>query len=66
MHSGFCWGNLGKRPLEDPGVNGRIILRLNLGSRIGGGGGEMDWIDLAGDRDRWRALESAVMNIRVP
>jgi hypothetical protein len=30
------------------------------------GWGAMDWIDMAQDRDRWRAVVSAVMNLRVP
>jgi hypothetical protein len=30
------------------------------------GGGVMDWIDLAQDRDQWNALVNTVMNLRVP
>jgi hypothetical protein len=48
--------------LEDPGVDGRIILRWIFWKWEGG----MDWIDLVQDRDRRRALVNAVMNIRVP
>jgi hypothetical protein len=49
--------------LEDPDVDGRIILRLILGSWIWEGG--MHWIDLAQERDSWRAVVNAVMNLRV-
>jgi hypothetical protein len=50
-----------KNHLEDPGVDGRIILRWIFSKWDGA----MDWIDLAKDRDRWRALVSEVMNLRV-
>jgi len=50
-----------KRPLEDPGVGGRIILRWI--PEVGCGG--MDWMDVAQDRDRWQAPVNAVMNLRV-
>jgi len=49
--------------LGDPGVDGRIILRWIF--RKWGVGG-MDWIDVAQDRDRWRAFVNVVMNLRVP
>jgi hypothetical protein len=44
--------------LEDPGVDGRIILGWKF-RKLGGG---MDWIDLADDMERWRALVNAVVN----
>jgi hypothetical protein len=46
---------------EDAGVDGRIILKWIFKKCNGG----MDWIDMAQDRDRWRAVVSAVMNLRV-
>ena len=49
--------------LGDPGVDGRIILRWILRKWDLGG---MDWINLAQDRDRWRAVVNAVMNLRFP
>ena len=63
VYTGFWWGNLRERDhLGDPGVDRRIILRWII-KEVGCGG--MDWIELAQDRDRWRALVTAVMNLRV-
>ena len=61
VYAGFWWGKLRKRDrFEDPGVDGRIILRWIF--RKWG----VDWIDLDQDRDRWRALVNTVMNLLVP
>ena len=48
-----------KRP---PGVDGRMILRWLFRKWDVG----RDCIDLAQDRDRWRALVNAAVNLRVP
>jgi hypothetical protein len=40
-------------------------IRMDL-REIGWGGGGMDWIDLAQDRDQWRALVNMAMNLWVP
>jgi hypothetical protein len=48
--------------LEDPGVDGRIILKWTFKKWDG----SMDWIDMAQDRERWRAVVNVVMNLRVP
>ena len=53
----------GKRPLGRPRLRWKDTIQMDL-QKVGFGG--MDWIDLAQDRERWRALVNAVMNIRVP
>jgi hypothetical protein len=50
----------GRRPLGIQGVDGRIIFKWTFES-LGGGG--MDWINLAQNRDEWRDLVNAVMNL---
>jgi hypothetical protein len=49
--------------LGNPVIDGRIIFRCIFKKRVCGG---MDWIELAQERYRWRALVNAVMNLRVP
>jgi len=53
----------GKRPLGRPRHRWEDNIKIDL-QEVGCGG--MDWIKLAQDRDRWRALVNAVMNLRIP
>ena len=52
----------GKRPLGRPRRRWEDNIKMDL-REVGGGG---DWMRLAQDRDRWRALVNTVMNLRVP
>jgi hypothetical protein len=57
-------GNLeGKRPLGRLRHRWVDNIRMDLG---GVGWGEVDWIVLAQDRNRWRVLVNSVLNLRVP
>ena len=53
----------GKRPLGRPGCRWEDNIKMDLQEVEGGCG---DWMELAQDRERWRALVSTVMNFRVP
>ena len=53
----------GKRPLGRSRRRWEDNIKMDLQEV---GCGVMDWIELAQDRDRWRALVIAVMNLRVP
>jgi hypothetical protein len=53
----------GRRPLGRPRRRWEDNIKMDL-QEVGLGG--MDWIAMVQDRDRWRAVVSAVMNLRVP
>ena len=57
-YSGFWLGNLRERPRRRWKDNIKVDLQEVVC-------GSMDWIDLAQDRDRWRALVNAAINLRV-
>jgi hypothetical protein len=53
----------GNRPVGRPRRRWEDNIKIEL-QEVGCGG--MDWIELAEDRDTWRALVNAVMNLQVP
>jgi hypothetical protein len=61
MHIGYCWE--GKRPLGRPRHGWVDNIKMDLREI---GWDDVVWIDLAQDRDNWRALVNMVMNLRVP
>jgi hypothetical protein len=58
----FGWPE-GRRPLGRPRRRWEDNIKMDLRET---GFGDVDWIHLAQDRDRWRALVNTVMNLRVP
>jgi hypothetical protein len=63
LHTGLLERPEGKRPLGRSRLRWVDNIKMDLRG-IGWGG--MDWIDLAQDKDQWRALMNTVMNLRVP
>jgi hypothetical protein len=53
----------GRKPLGRPRHRWVDVIRMYLGEVEWG---EVDWIGLAQDRDRWRALVNSVLNLGVP
>jgi hypothetical protein len=58
----FVWRTEGRRPIGRPRRTWEDNIKMDL-QKVRWGG--MDWIDMAQDRDRWRAFVSAVMELRV-
>jgi hypothetical protein len=60
--TGFWWESTKERDnSKNRGVDGEMCSKLTLERFVGG----VEWIHLAQDRDRWRAVVNAVMNLRV-
>ena len=62
MHRVLVGKSEGKRPLGRPRRRWEDNIKMDL-QEVGGGG---DWMELAQDKDGWRALVNTVMNFRVP
>jgi len=64
VHTGFWRGNLGEnRPFRRRRLRRENNIKMDIQEV---GWGDRDWIDLARDRDKWRAVVNVVTNLRVP
>jgi hypothetical protein len=63
VHRVFVEKHEGKRPMERPRRRWEDNIKMDL-QEVGGGRG--DWVELAQDRDRWRAFVGTVRDFRVP
>jgi hypothetical protein len=63
VHSVLVGKPEGKRPLGRPRHRWEDNIKMDLQEVVGG---HVDWMELAQDRDRWRALLGTVRNFRVP
>jgi uncharacterized membrane protein YfbV (UPF0208 family) len=61
VHTGFWWETRGKATTWETQARWYDNIKMDLQEV----GWSMDWIELAQDRDRWRAVLNAVMNLRV-
>ena len=62
-YTGFWWGNLRARTLGRPRLRWEDNIKMVLQEV---GCGDMDWIKLAQNRDKWQALANVGMNFWVP
>ena len=63
--TGFWWGDLRERDHWGDPDGRRWVDNIKMDLQEVGEGCE-DWLELAQEKDRWRALVSTVMNLRVP
>jgi hypothetical protein len=64
IHTGYLWESQKERDhKEDQDVGGWTKIKIDL-KKIGWDG--VVWIDMAQDRNKWRALVNTVLNLRVP
>ena len=62
MYVGLWWGNLSERDHLKDRSRWEVNIKMDHQEL---GCGSMDWMDLAQDRDKWRALVNAVLNLMV-
>jgi hypothetical protein len=60
------WPNVSSGKKLTSEVTSLFIVKRQLGTNLAVGWGDVDWIGLTQDRNRWRALVNSVLNLPVP